>query len=124
MPDISYMNDAQKEVAAAYSAIMTAMVQKDRATLEKHYSPDITFRHMSGKVQTRSEFFDDIVNGKLNYYKVTVSHIEVKTDGKTAEVTYTHTLNALAYGARGAWPFSGTMYFEKRDGVWEACPKR
>ena len=118
------MTTDKKEVRATYRVIMDAMVAKDRAMLEKHYAPDMTFRHMSGKVQTRSEYFDDIVGGKLNYYKVTTSRLDVKTDGKTAEVAYTHTLDALAYGARGAWPFSGTMYMEKRSGVWVVCPKK
>ena len=118
------MTAEEKEVRAAYRVIMDAMIAKDRATLENHYAPDMTFRHMSGKVQTRSEYFDDIVGGKLNYYKATTSSLEVKTDGKTAEVAYTHTLDALAYGARGAWPFSGTMYMEKRSGIWVVCPRK
>ena len=59
--------DQESEVLKTYYAIMNAMVEKDRATLEKYYAPEFAFRHMSGKVQSRKEFFDDIVNGKLNY---------------------------------------------------------
>ena len=62
------MTTDKKEVRATYRVIMDAMVAKDRAMLEKHYAPDMTFRHMSGKVQTRSEYFDDIVGGFGDMY--------------------------------------------------------
>ena len=114
--------DQESEVLQTYYAIMNAMVEKNRATLEKYYAPEMTFRHMSGKVQTRKEFFDDIVNGKLNYYKVITDSVSAKVNGDKATISYSHTLDALAYGARGAWPFKGTMYLEKRNGIWVVCP--
>ena len=112
------MTNEEKSVLEVYNAIMDAMVAKDRAVLEKYYAPDLIFTHMSGKKQTREEFFDDIVNGKLNYYKITTHKADVSVNGDTATVDYRHTLDALAYGARGAWTFNGTMFLRKTDGVW------
>lgn len=112
------MNDEEKSVLAVYNAIMDAMVAKDRAVLEKYYAPDLIFTHMSGKKQTREEFFDDIVNGKLNYYKITTHKADVSVNGDTATVDYRHTIDALAYGARGAWTFNGTMFLRKINGDW------
>ena len=114
------MTDEEKSVLAVYNAIMDAMVAKDRATLEKYYARDLIFTHMSGKKQTRKEFFDDIVNRKLNYYKLTTHKADVSVNGDTATVDYRHTLDALAYGARGAWTFNGTMFMRKINGVWVA----
>ena len=112
------MTNEEKSVLEVYNAIMDAMVAKDRAVLEKYYAPDLVFTHMSGKKQTREEFFDDIVNGKLNYYKITTHKADVSVNGDTATVDYRHTLDALAYGARGEWTFNGTMFLRKTDGVW------
>ena len=112
------MTNEEKSVLEVYNAIMDAMVAKDRAVLEKYYAPDLIFTHMSGKKQTREEFFDDIVNGKLNYYKITTHKADVSVNGDTATVDYRHTLDALAYGARGAWTFSGTMFLRKINGDW------
>ena len=117
------MANEESEVLKTYYAIMNAMVEKDRATLEKYYAPEMTFRHMSGKVQTRKEFFDDIVNGKLNYYKVITDSVEAKVNGGEATISYSHILDALAYGARGAWSFKGTMNLKKQNGIWVVCPR-
>ena len=117
------MTNEEKSVLEVYNAIMDAMVAKDRAVLEKYYAPDLIFTHMSGKKQTREEFFDDIVNGKLNYYKITTHKADVSVNGDTATVDYRHTLDALAYGARGAWTFNGTMFMRKINGDWVVSRK-
>ena len=117
------MTNEEKSVLEVYNAIMDAMVAKDRAVLEKYYAPDLIFTHMSGKKQTREEFFDDIVNGKLNYYKITTHKADVSVNGDTATVDYRHTLDALAYGARGEWTFNGTMFMRKINGDWVVSRK-
>ena len=54
------------------------------------------------QILSRKEFFDDIVNSKLNYYKVITDSVSAKVNGDKATISYSHTLDALAYGARGA----------------------
>lgn len=46
----------QQDVYASYEAICRAMIAKDRAAMERYFDKDLTFTHMSGKKQTRTEY--------------------------------------------------------------------
>ena len=86
--------------------------------LDKPFPEDATFTHMSGRQQTREEYFADIENGNLRYFTIGIDSPVVTVDGDTASVTFTSVLNANAYGARGTYRMSGTHHWEKRDGEW------
>ena len=111
-------NAAKQEVYAAYEAITRAMIDKDRATMEKYFDKDLKFRHMSGKVQTREEFIGEIMDGTLNYYKITTERYNIDVSGDTAYMDVTHTLTAKVYGMSGAWTLSSRSKYLKRKGIW------
>ena len=97
------MTDEQIEVLATYEAFEKAMVDKDVATLRKLTAEDTTFTHMSGKTQTRDEFFGEIADGTLNYYGYEIHDPVVTVDGDAAEIRASVTLDAKVYGASGSW---------------------
>ncbi len=43
------MTTEEKEVYAAYEEINKAMIEKDRAAMERYFDKNLTFTHMSGK---------------------------------------------------------------------------
>ena len=73
---------------------------------------------MSGRQQTRDEYFADVEDGSLRYFTIGIDSPVVEVDGDVASVTYTSVLNANAYGARGTYRMKGTHWFEKRNGDW------
>ena len=75
---------------------------------------------MSGRQQTREEYFADIADGSLNYFNIGIADPVIKVDGDKAQITYTSVLNANAYGARGTYRMKGTHYYELRDDSWKA----
>ena len=95
-----------------------AMTEADTDTMRQITSEDAVFTHMSGRQQTREEYFADIENGNLVYYTIGMENPVVEVHGNTASVTYTSVLSANAYGARGTYRMSGTHWFELRDGQW------
>lgn len=78
---------------------------------------------MSGKTQSREEYFADIEKGRLNYFTIGIDNPVIEVDGDMATITFTSVLNANAYGARGTFRMSGTHKYEKRDGEWIAVNK-
>ncbi|MBP3773713.1 MAG: DUF4440 domain-containing protein [Treponema sp.] len=115
---VSDFTSAEKEVYAAYEAINTAMINKDRTTMERYFDENLTFTHMSGKKQTREEFIGEIMDGTLNYFKVDTKDYSIIVDGDTARMKVTHTLTAKVYGMSGAWTMSGENTYRKRGGIW------
>ncbi len=112
----------EEQLAVLYQQVryLQAMTDADIETLDEIVSDDMVFTHMSGRQQTKEEYFADIEDGSLNYYFVELENPEVVVDGDIASVSSTHVLNANAYGAKGSYPMSGTRWFEKRDGIWYA----
>ena len=98
-----------------------AMTEADTETMRKITSPDMIFTHMSGRQQTRDEYFADIADGNLQYFKIGIENPVVNINGSYASVSYTSVLNANAYGARGTYRMAGTHWYEKQDENWIAC---
>ena len=116
--DLSALDDEQLAVLYQQARYCQAMTDADTDTLREIVSPDAVFTHMSGRQQTREEYFADIESGALRYYTIGIDHPTVEVDGDAASITYTSVLNANAYGARGTFRMGGTHWFEKRDGAW------
>ena len=58
----------ESAVLETYEKLEQAMIDKDIDTLNALVTEDKTFTHMSGKTQTKEEFFGEIADGTLNYY--------------------------------------------------------
>ena len=112
----------EEELAVLYQAARycQAMTEADIDTMREIVSEDITFTHMSGRKQTREEYFADVAKGRLTYYAIGMEDVLVEVDGNKAAVTYTAALTANAYGAEGTFRMRGVHSYEKRDGTWIA----
>ena len=113
-------NGVEAEVLAAYEAIQQAMIGKDIETLDRLYQDGTTFTHMSGKVQTKAEFFGEIADGTLNYFAYDIHDPQITVDGDEAILTASVTLTAKVYGASGSWTLPVNAHFTKTDGQWIA----
>ena len=98
-----------------------AMTEADTETMRGITSPDMIFSHMSGRQQTREEYFADIADGNLQYFTIGIENPVVNINGSYASVSYTSVLNANAYGARGTYRIDGTHWYEKQNENWIAC---
>ena len=112
--------DAEAEVLAAYEAIQQAMIDKDIEALDRLYQDGTTFTHMSGKVQTKAEFFGEIADGTLNYFAYDIHDPQITVDGDEAALTASVTLTAKVYGASGSWTLPVNAHFTKTGGQWIA----
>ncbi len=111
---------AEAEVLAAYKAIQQAMIDKDIETLDQLYQDGMTFTHMSGKVQSKAEFFGEIADGTLNYFAYDIHDPRIAVDDDEAVLTASVTLTAKVYGASGSWTLPVNAHFTKIGGQWIA----
>ena len=116
--DIDSLTKEQMEILLLQAQYCQAMTDADTDTMRELVSEDMTYTHMSGKTQTREEYFADIEKGRLNYFTIGIEKPVIEVDGDTATIEYTSVLNANAYGARGTFRMSGIHHYEKRDGSW------
>ena len=113
----------EQAVLAAFERIQQAMIDKDLDTLYASVTEDKTFTHMSGKTQTKEEFFGEIEDGTLNYFAYKIDNPTVRIDGDYACLTSTTTLTARVYGFSGSWPLRTEAWFQRIDDEWIYCNK-
>lgn len=116
--DLSTLNEEERSVLYQQARYCQAMTDADTETMAEIVPADRMFTHMSGRQQTREEYFADIENGSLQYFTIGMENPVVAVDGNYASVTFTSVLNANAYGARGTYRMGGTHWYEKQDGRW------
>ena len=116
--DISDLNNEEEIVLNRYKEMQQAMVDKDIDKLNNIVKDGTTFTHMSGKTQSKEEYFEDIRSGDLDYQSYTIENPKVTIDGNKAILKARVTLTANAYGAQESWPFNISAYFERINGDW------
>lgn len=116
--DAAALDSDEKDVLYHQVRYCQAMTDADIDTLRELTAEDKTYTHMSGKKQTREEYFADIADGSLTYYTIGIADPVIKVNGDSATITYTSVLNADAYGARGTFRMKGTHSFTRKDGKW------
>ena len=119
--DISALSADEQAVLYQQARYCQAMTEADTETMTEITSPDMIFTHMSGRQQTREEYFADIADGNLQYFTIGIENPVVHINGSYASVSYTSVLNANAYGARGTYRIDGTHWYEKQNENWIAC---
>ena len=115
------MTNEEKAVLAAFEKMQQAMIDKDVETMLSLVTEDKTFTHMSGLKQTKEEFFGEIADGTLNYYKYVIHDPAVTIDGDKATFTGRTTLTAKVYGMSGSWTLPTNARFIKIGGKWIQC---
>ena len=116
--DIGNTTNEEEIVLNRYKEMQQAMIDKDIDKLNKIVKDGTTFTHMSGKNQTKEEYFEDIKTGALDYQSYTIENSSVSIEENKAILKARVTLTANAYGAQGTYPFNVSAYFEKVDGEW------
>lgn len=119
--DLSELSADERAVLYQQARYCQAMTEADTETMTEITSPDMIFTHMSGRQQTREEYFADIADGNLQYFTIGIENPVVNINGSYASVSYTSVLNANAYGARGTYRINGTHWYEKQGENWIAC---
>ena len=119
--DLSALSAEEQAVLYQQARYCQAMTEADTETMREITSLDMIFTHMSGRQQTREEYFADIADGNLQYFTIGIENPVVNINGSYASVSYTSVLNANAYGAKGTYRINGTHWYEKQGENWIAC---
>lgn len=98
----------------------TAMVAKDINKLNQILATSMKLTHMTGYVQPKLEWIDQIQNEEMQYFSSKEDAIkDIKIDGDKASLVGQNRVQAKIWGGGvNTWPLQMKMYFEKRNDVW------
>lgn len=116
--DISLLDEKQMELLYTVARYFEAMCDADIDVMRQIVCEDMVFVHMSGRKQSREEFFSDIEKVRLKYYTIGIEDPMITVDKEKGTITYNSILNANAYGTRGTFRMKGTHHYELGESGW------
>lgn len=98
------------------------MVERDVQTLETMLADGYTLTHMTGYVQPRSEWLDDIKTRNMDYHDIVTIDVSFKSpaqdrDGMLVLTARTFT-DATIWGGHGSWRLQLRSWFEPVGEDW------
>jgi ketosteroid isomerase-like protein len=115
------LTGAEKDVAAAVDQLMKAMVERNKTVLNDLTVEDLVYGHSAGKVQTKTEYINEIMSEQpLIYLKINLLDQTIKMSGNTAVVRHIFTADTKKTdGSAGTLRIGNTLVFKMEDGKWK-----
>ena len=109
----------KEQIIQLYKEMYTAMVNKDRAELERVHDDSFVLVHMTGMRQSRQEYINAIMDGTLNYYSASHEDMQVEVGGDSAVLTGKSRVTAAVFGGgKHTWRLQLRFQLLKKNGQW------
>lgn len=114
----------EKNVADAVEALRNAMVNGDKAALEKWTAEELSYGHSSGKVENKKDFVENIVSGKSDFVTIELTNQTVQVSGKTAIVRHAFSATTNDNGKPGSVKLLILLVWQKQKGSWKLLARQ
>ena len=125
---VSFSSVAQskdhKMVSEAVEKLRKAMIDADRAGLESIAADSLSYGHSSGKVESKTEFVENIASGKSDFVTIDLSEQTISISHNIAVVR--HVLNAATNdgGKSATVKLKVLLVWEKQKGEWKLLARQ
>ncbi len=119
---------AQDKEEPALTAIVEsfrkALIDPDKATLDKLTANELTYGHSSGLIQDKAAFEESLLSGKSDFVSIDLNDQTIAVVGNTAWVR--HTLSAVTNdgGKPGQTKLSVLLVWIKQKGQWRLLARQ
>jgi hypothetical protein len=111
------MND-EEQILQNYKNFYAYKIAGDTAGLDKILAPDFTLTHMTGYVQSKAEWCEQIKSGQMKYYGYEIDDVKIGIQGDSATLIGRSKTDARIYGARNTWNLELAMPMIKLEDRW------
>ena len=109
----------KKQIIQLYKEMYTAMVNKDRAELERVHDDSFVLVHMTGMRQPKEVYISSIMDGTLNYYSAEHEDMQVEVKGDTAVLIGKSKVTAAVFGGgKHTWRLQLRFQLVKKNSEW------
>ncbi len=112
------LRNEETEILSTARQLATLMIARDTAAMNKILDENYTLTHVTGRVQSKAEWFDEVQKESMKYYSAKEISHSVKIYGNKADVTMQNLVDARIWGSRNNWPLQQKMQLEKQKGKW------
>ncbi|MFC6176668.1 nuclear transport factor 2 family protein [Companilactobacillus huachuanensis] len=110
----------KEEIMQLYRDENKAMVEKNLSKLDTILASSMKLTHMTGYVQPKLEWIDQIQNDEMQYLSSkedAIKNVEIKGD-KASLIGQNQVQAKIWGGGINTWPLQMKMYFTKQNGQW------
>ena len=116
---------AESQVASATTALTKAMVDGDRATLEKLAADQLGYGHSGGHIDDKKEFVEKIASGNSDFLSIDLTEQTITISGKTAIVRHILTDKTHDKGKAPAdVHLRVILVWQKQGGQWKLLARQ
>lgn len=108
----------EQELIELYRTFNQAKVQADIQQLEQMLSPNFTLTHMTGYLQSREEWLNQVENGQMRYFKTEEVSVEPLLQGNTGKIIGRAYTTANIWGIQGTWNLQLIFDLQYQNGKW------
>jgi len=98
---------------------MSAMAQKDIATLNELISDDLIYTHSSARLDTKKSLIGNMESGSTVYTSVVPSDVKAQDLGDTVVLTGTCRIGVNSGGRANSFGVRFTDVYAKKGGRWQ-----
>ncbi len=98
---------------------MTAMAQKDIATLNELIADDLVYTHSSARLDTKQSLIGNMESGSTVYTSVVPSDVKAQDLGDTVVLTGSCRISVNSGGRPNSFGVRFTDVYAKRGGRWQ-----
>ncbi|WP_245705577.1 nuclear transport factor 2 family protein [Chitinophaga filiformis] len=125
MSTISFaQSKEEKAVASQVELLRKAMVDADKASLEKVANEKLSYGHSGGKIEDKTAFVSNIVSGKSDFVSIDLSDQTIAISGNTAIVRHTLTAETNDNGVAGHVKLYVLLVWSKEGSQWKLLARQ
>lgn len=114
----------ESAVAAAVDSLNKGILDPEKNLLENIASEGLSYGHSGGKVQNKTEFVNDLINGSFDFQTVNIANQTIKVVGDNAIVRHTFTAKATNAGAPVDLNIGNLLVWRKESGQWKLLARQ
>lgn len=121
------MNAQSKDEQAVTNAVeqlRQAMINADKATLEKLTDEKLSYGHSSGKIEDKHSFISNIVNGNSDFVTIDLLEQTISISGKTAIVRHILKAKTNDGGKPGEVQLRILLVWQKQKAGWKLLARQ
>jgi ketosteroid isomerase-like protein len=114
----------EQAVGAAVESLRKALVDPDKATLDRLVTDELTYGHSSGLIQDKAAFEEALLSKSSDFVTIDLSQQTVKVVGNTAWVRHILSATTNDGGKPGTTKLSVLLVWVKQKGAWRLLARQ
>jgi Domain of unknown function (DUF4440) len=114
----------ENKVSEAVETLRKAMIDPDKAVLEKIIHQDLSYGHSSGSLETKAMFIESLISNNSDFKTIDLTEQTVKIVEKTAIVRHKLFAETANKGVASTTKLNVLLIFTKVKGEWKLLARQ